>query len=108
MHVCGQAARFDAFVDYPVAAFSWALGPDNPSLAEGHQRTGKAVMGGLPTDMAVHTPAEVSDRTRAAIDDMRGRWLLLAPGCSIAISTPDDLLLTARDTARRTEHTDSS
>jgi len=100
MHVCGQDALFEAFVDYPASAFSWAMGPTNPSLAEGHRLTGKAVMGGLPADLSSHTPADVSRRTRAAIDEMAGRWLLLAPDCSIAINTPDGQLLAARDAAR--------
>src|SRR5207247_5732428 len=48
LHVCGPGIHFDEFADYPVAAFSWALGGSNPSLAEVHRRTGKAVVGGLP------------------------------------------------------------
>jgi uroporphyrinogen decarboxylase len=102
MHVCGQDALFDAFVDYPVAAFSFALGPANPSLVDAHRRTGKAVMGGLPTALATVTGAEVAAYARAAVDEMAGRWLLLAPGCSIAIDTPDELLLAARGVAART------
>src|SRR6266540_1489870 len=58
MHVCRQDALFDAFADYPVAAFSWALGPGNPSLAEAHRRTGRAVMGGIPAALATHTATD--------------------------------------------------
>jgi uroporphyrinogen decarboxylase len=100
MHVCGQDALFDAFTDYPVAAFSWALGPGNPGLAEGHRRTGKAVMGGLPAALADCTAADVAERVRAARGAMAGRWLLLAPGCSIDIATPEAVLLAAREAAR--------
>ena len=99
MHVCGQETLFDAFVDYPVAAFSFALGPTNPTLADAHRRTGKAVMGDLPATLATLTPAEVARHARAAVDDMARRWLLLAPGCSIAIDTPDQLLMAAREVA---------
>jgi uroporphyrinogen decarboxylase len=99
MHVCGQDALFDAFVDYPVAAFSFALGPTNPTLADAHRRSGKAVMGGVPAALATLTAAEVAGHARAAVDDMARRWLLLAPGCSVAIDTPDELLLAAREVA---------
>jgi len=38
----GKRRLSTTFVDYPVAAFSWAAGQSNPSLREGHLRTGKA------------------------------------------------------------------
>src|SRR5919108_1156937 len=44
LHVCGPAIHFDEFADYPVAAFSWALGGGNPPLSEIHRRTGRAVV----------------------------------------------------------------
>ncbi len=100
MHVCGQDALFDAFADYPVAAFSWALGPDNPSLADGHRRTGKASMGGIPNSFENYTPSDIGRRVRAAIEEMQGRWLVLAPDCSIDIATSEELLLAARNAAR--------
>ena len=100
MHVCGDNALLDAFADYPVAAFSWATGAANPSLLDGHRRTGKASMGGLPRDLGGLSPDEVAERVRAAVGEMRGRWLLLAPGCSIDIATPEALLLAARAAAR--------
>jgi uroporphyrinogen decarboxylase len=100
MHVCGQDALFDEFAEYPVAAFSWALVPGNPTLAEGHRRTGKASMGGVPNKLAGTSAADVAQRVRSALDDMHGRWLLVAPDCSIDIATPEDLLLAARDATR--------
>jgi hypothetical protein len=35
---------------------------------------------------------------------MAGRWLLVAPDCSIDIATPAELLLAARDAARGARH----
>jgi hypothetical protein len=100
MHICGQDALFDAFSDYPVSAFSWALAPGNPSLSEGHRRTGKAVVGGLPLPLGSLSAADIAAHVRAAIDEMAGRWLLLAADCSMDIATPDELLVAARDAAR--------
>jgi uroporphyrinogen decarboxylase len=94
LHVCGAAVHFDEFADYPVTAFSWALAPGNPSLAEGHRRTGRAVVGGLPAkpEIAAMSGQAVAGRVRRAIDEMNARWLLLGPDCSINPDTPEALL----------------
>jgi uroporphyrinogen decarboxylase len=94
LHVCGEAVLFDEFRDYPVAAWSWAAGGANPSLAEGHRRTGRAVVGGLPAkpEMAGLSPAEVEARGRRAVAEMGGRWLLLGPDCSIDPDTPEAVM----------------
>jgi uroporphyrinogen decarboxylase len=98
LHVCGQGALLDEFADYPVAALSWATVPGNPSLADGHRRTGRAVLGGLPAKpvMATLSPGDVQARGRRAIDEMRGRFLLLGPDCSIDPETPDAVMEAAR------------
>jgi uroporphyrinogen decarboxylase len=96
MHVCGAGARLNEFVDYPVAAFSWSVEPGNPGLREVHERTGRAVVGGLPKALETLTVAQVEGLARAAIQEMDSRWLLLAPGCSIPPATPDAVLRAAR------------
>jgi uroporphyrinogen decarboxylase len=100
MHVCGPHAMFDAFADYPVHAFSWAAGDTNPTLSEGHQRTGRAVLGGVPNVLHGVSEEQIAGRVRSARKEMHDRWLLLAPDCSIDINTPDQLLLAARAAAR--------
>jgi uroporphyrinogen decarboxylase len=94
VHVCGEDVLFDEFVDYPVTAFSWALLPGNPSLKDGQRRTGRAVVGGLPAKphIAAMTTAALVERATIAIGEMRGRWLLLGPDCSINPDTPEPLL----------------
>jgi uroporphyrinogen decarboxylase len=98
LHVCGPGAHFDAFADYPVAAFSWAAGDGNPTLPEGHARTGRAVLGGLPAKpaLAAMSPDEVAPRTRAAMAAMGSRFLLLGPDCSVNPDTPEGLFQAAR------------
>jgi uroporphyrinogen decarboxylase len=102
LHVCGPDIHFDEFADYPVTAFSWALGAGNPPLAEVHRRTGKAVVGGLPAkpELASLSDEEIAARARRAIDDMGGRALLLGPDCSINPDTPDSLLHAAAAVVR--------
>ena len=94
MHVCGPDVHFDEFADYPVAAYSWAPGVGNPTLAEAHRRTGRAVVGGLPAkpEIAAMSGGALAARARRAIDEMNGRALLLAPDCSINPDTPEALL----------------
>jgi uroporphyrinogen decarboxylase len=94
LHVCGDDILFDEFTDYPVTAYSWALAPGNPSLKEGHRRTERAVVGGLPAkpQIASMTASALVARATAAIDEMTGRWLLVGPDCSINPDTPEPLL----------------
>ncbi|MDP2701310.1 MAG: uroporphyrinogen decarboxylase family protein [Candidatus Rokubacteria bacterium] len=102
LHVCGEAAHFDEFADYPVTAFSWATVPGNPTLAEGQRKTGRAVVGGFPgkPDIAGFTGSALAGRARSAIAEMRGRRLLLGPDCSINPDTPEPLLHAAGAAAR--------
>ena len=102
LHVCGSAVHFDEFADYPVTAFSWALGAGNPSLAEVHRRTGRAVVGGLPAkpEIASMSERELAARAKRAVDEMHGRALLLAPDCSINPDTPEALLHAAAAVVR--------
>jgi len=94
LHVCGASVLFDEFADYPATALSWATMPSNPSLADAHRRTGRAVVGGLPAkpEIAGLRPAEVETRGRRAIAEMGGRFLLLGPDCSINPDTPDAVM----------------
>jgi uroporphyrinogen decarboxylase len=94
LHVCGAAVHFGEFVDYPVTALSWATVAGNPTLSEGHGRTGRAVVGGLPAKpgIASMTAEALAGRARSAIREMDGRWLLLGPDCSINPDTPEPLM----------------
>ena len=102
LHVCGAGILFEEFVDYPMAALSWATVPGNPSLKEAHRRTGRAVIGGLPAkpEIASLPPSDVEARGRRAIAEMGGRFLVLGPDCSINPDTPD-AVMDAATTATR-------
>jgi len=92
LHVCRNNNMLTDLLDYPVHAFHWATtGSDNPSLAEILARTDKAVMGGVSHDSTIlgSRPEDVAAEARAAIEATGGRRFLLAPGCSIAPTTPE-------------------
>ena len=57
----------------------------NPSLREGREGAGRAVMGGLSQrSTLVYGPAsKIEDEVRAAVEETGGRGLLVAPGCSV-------------------------
>src|SRR5262247_3492046 len=104
LHVCGEGILFDEFTSYPVTAFSWATVQGTPSRAEAHRRTGRAAVGGLPPKPHIGsaTAEALAGRARQAIAEMKGRWLLLGPDCSINPDTPESLLHAAGAAARDT------
>ena len=105
LHNCGDNIYFDLLADYPVEAISWAATlSGNPTLAEGQQRTSKAVMGGVSekTTLPDGTPQQVAEEVRQAIEQTGGRRVLIAPGCSIPPRTPQANLTAAAAAARGT------
>jgi uroporphyrinogen decarboxylase len=94
MHVCGDHTRFDEFIDYPVSVFSWATTPGNPAFSEARERTGRAVLGGLPGKPQIGgmRPDALVARAHASIAETGGRKHLLGPDCSINPGTPDELM----------------
>ncbi|MBI5169423.1 MAG: hypothetical protein HZA61_08050 [Candidatus Eisenbacteria bacterium] len=100
LHVCkGDCLLFD-FADYPVGAFSWdATAPGNPSLAEGLERLGGAVMGGISHEGAIldASPDGVRLQYRRALEQTGGRRWLVAPGCSMPPATPEGNLAAIRE-----------
>lgn len=86
VHLCGSHLNFALSRELPVHAVSWSIhNQGNPSLAEGREIAGRAVMGGLSQrGTLVYGPdANIEAEARAAIEDTGGRGLLIAPGCSV-------------------------
>jgi uroporphyrinogen decarboxylase len=91
LHLCGAGIQFDDLARLPFSSVSWAVGDSNPSLAEGRERSGHAVAGGISTGpvLAAMTARETASQAEAAIAATGGRGLLLAPSCSMRRDTPD-------------------
>src|SRR5438093_6654860 len=87
VHLCGSNLNFGLARDLPSHAVSWSIhNQGNPSLAEGREIAGRAVMGGLSQrSTLVYGPAaKIKSEARAAVRDTGGHGLLLAPGCSVS------------------------
>jgi uroporphyrinogen decarboxylase len=90
LHIHGPAPHFDLLADYPVHVLNWHDRRAGPSLAEGEQRSGRCVAGGLDeTAIATLAPEAVAAQARDAIAQLKGRHLMVTPGCVIPIATPD-------------------
>ncbi len=86
LHLCGSHLNFALARVLPAQAVSWSIhNQGNPSLREGRDIAGRAVMGGLSQRATlVYGPgAKIEAEARAAVGDTDGRGLLLAPGCSV-------------------------
>jgi uroporphyrinogen decarboxylase len=92
VHLCGSNLNFGLARDLPGQAVSWSIhNQGNPSLAEGRELSGKAVMGGLGqrASLLYGPPEEVESEARRAVAETGGRGLLLAPGCSVPTRAND-------------------
>lgn len=93
LHIHGRQIHFDELMNYPVAAINWSHATTEPSLEQGHARSGKAVMGGIDETTAAHlSPAEMRNRVASAISRMGGAGFIVAPGCSVPTDTPERTL----------------
>jgi uroporphyrinogen decarboxylase len=88
VHLCGSNLNFALARDLPAEVVSWSVhNQGNPSLAEGRDIAGRAVMGGLSqrATLVFGPPAKIEEEARRAVAETGGgRGLLLAPGCSVS------------------------
>src|SRR2546423_3239266 len=86
VHLCGSNLNFKLVRDMPAHAVSWSVhNQGNPSLAEGREIAGRAVVGGLSqrTTLVYGPPPNIEAEARNAARKTGGAALILAPGCSV-------------------------
>jgi len=86
VHLCGSNLNFGLVRDLPSHAVSWSIhNQGNPSLAEGREIAGRAVMGGLSqrSTLLYGPPSKIKTEADRAVKETGGRGLLLSPGCSV-------------------------
>ncbi len=102
LHIHGERIHFDSLLDYPVSAINWSHFQTPPSLKEGRERSGKAVMGGINEATAYYLSApEIRDQVRGSIEECGMHSLILAPGCSVPTDTPFRNLLEVKRAAEQ-------
>ena len=95
LHLCGPRLNFGLAAQFGLPVVSWSVHDQgNPTLAEGRDRSGRAAMGGLgqKTTLVTATPAEVVAEGQGALAGTGGRGVILAPGCSVAVTAPEENL----------------
>jgi len=100
LHLCGPRLNFDLAPAFGLPVVSWSVHEDgNPTLAEGRDRSGLAAMGGLgqKTTLASGSPEDVVAEGRSALEGTDGRGVILAPGCSVAVTAPPENLSAVAD-----------
>jgi uroporphyrinogen decarboxylase len=98
LHVCRESIMADMVADYPVAAINWDSHNNFPSLEQARRIWRPALVGGLDRHGALlsGTPAEVEAATRAAVESVGGRHLIVSAGCALPLARPDENLDAAR------------
>ena len=101
LHALGARLYFEAMLDYPVDAISWADREGGPSLAGARGLTKRALMGGIAHGSFAYTSAAaIRGEIRDAVAAAGREKLFLAPGCALATYSFPELIRAARDEAR--------
>ena len=100
LHLHGQDLFFNLFRNYPVAAINWSNRNTGPSLKEGEIRCKKCVIGGITeieTDRLFED--DIIRHVKEAIIEMKGKHVMIGPGCAIPPTTNPELIMAARKSA---------
>ena len=90
LHMHGTRPMFDLHHRYPANILNWHDRHAGPGLAEGRQRSGRCVAGGLDERLiAARSAHDVAAEAANALQATHGEGHILAPGCVIPIDTPE-------------------
>ena len=98
LHIHGMDVMFDLLAGYPVDVINWHDRRTPPGLREALTRCTQGLAGGinerdtLPKATAERVDAEVAD----AIAQTSGRRLIVAPGCVMPVTTPEEIITATR------------
>lgn len=84
LHVCGTAANFSAFAEYPVQVINWADRAAGPAIADVAKDLKPAICGGVDNleELPNGTPRQLKAQVQDAIAQADERPILIAPGCT--------------------------
>jgi len=98
LHLHGQHPMFSALSDYPVQAVNWHDRTALPGMHKAKEICSKVLMCGVEQYQTLNfgSPAEIQSQVYEAISLMKGRRLIVTPGCTYPISVPHANLLAMR------------
>lgn len=98
IHAHGTDIMFEILKDYPVTCFNWHAWETLPALDEAHLLSGKCLMGGLNrTDITNCRRNEIRNQIFECLRMMKGRNMILTPGCVIRYPLNDSMLRFIRE-----------
>jgi len=93
VHVCKQNNLLPLFKNYPCRFLSWNKHEQgNLDFAQAKNIFSKAFIGGIDQNGAMldADPAEISSQFRQALAEADGHPLVIAPGCAMKVTTPEE------------------
>jgi uroporphyrinogen decarboxylase len=98
LHLHGDEPQFDLSDRHPADAVNWHARETTPSLSQGLAATRRGLVGGIARmGSIVSGPAgALIAEARDAIAQTQGRRLVVAPGCVVPTTAPDDHLTALR------------
>jgi uroporphyrinogen decarboxylase len=98
LHIHGQYPMVPLLGDYPAQALNWHDRTAYPSLAEASKLFRGALMGGVEQYRVLQysTPEDVAGQVQDAIRQMKGRRLIVSPGCTYPLTVPHSNLMAMR------------
>lgn len=103
LHACGYSCNPERFADYPIDILHWPeSATDNPALNSAPSWiNGITPMGGVDERLfGQNKSEEIAQLTRNTLLKMKDIPFVLAPDCSMALTTTNEEILAFRDTAR--------
>ena len=94
LHLHGEDLMFDLLSAYPAHVLNWYDRRSGPSLAIARTRTDKCLAGGIDHErtLAQGAPEEIMEQVHDAVAQLQGHGLIIAPGCGVPITAPDENL----------------
>ncbi len=102
LHVHGEAADFETFLDYPVQTINWADRASGPAICEVVGRMRQTILGGMDHEGTIPAgdPEALAAEIRDAVQQAGDHGLIIGPGCSFPSDTPDEMFNVVAETCK--------
>ncbi|NHJ86030.1 MAG: hypothetical protein FK734_11255 [Asgard group archaeon] len=97
VHIHGENIMFDLIAkNYPVQALNWHDQLTAPTIAEAFDKFPGILMGGIEEKdwLLKASDKEITESIHNTINSVKGKRLIISPGCVIPINIPDEKIVT--------------